>query len=138
MAREETNRISGKVDKSYVEVPAFKYNQETRVAAAKALNQRTGSFKGWADDAKNELNAQLKKQVEEALNICALQGFPGFAASRPLREWYQQQQELLACCPPRRRPPAPPAAAAAHQVAAPGCGARNPKVGFRHNAFRKF
>jgi hypothetical protein len=104
-AQVETNRISGKVDKSYVQVPVFKYDQETRVAAAKALNEKTGSFKGWADDAKNELNAQLKKQIEEALNISHFKDFQVSLLSRPLREWYQQQQELLALLP--TTPPAP-------------------------------
>jgi hypothetical protein len=109
MTTSETNRVSGKVDKSYVEVPAFKYDQETRVAAAKALNEKTGSYKSWADDAKSELNAQLKKQVEEALNIAHFKDFQVSLLSRPLREWYQQQQELLALLP--LNPPAPGATA---------------------------
>ena len=108
-AREETNRISGKVDKSYVEVPVFKYKQETRMAAAKALNERTGSFKGWADDAKNELNGQLKKQIEESLNIAHFKDFQVSLLSRPLRNWYQDQQELLGLLP--TTPPAPGASA---------------------------
>jgi len=106
-AKSETNRVSGRVDKSYVEAPVFKYDQETRVAAAKALNEKTGSFKGWADDAKADLNSQLKKQVEEALNIAHFKDFQVSLLSRPLRDWYQQQQELLALLPP-----APPAAGA--------------------------
>jgi hypothetical protein len=109
MTTVETNRIGGKVDKSYVEVPAFKYDQATRVAAAKALNEKTGSYKSWADDAKSDLNAQLKKQVEEALNIAHFKDFQVSLLSRPLREWYQQQQELLALLPPN--PPAPGATA---------------------------
>ncbi len=105
----ETNRVSGKVDKSYVEVPAFKYDQETRLAAAKTLNEKTGSYKSWADDAKSELNGQLKKQVEEALNLAHFKDFQVSLLSRPLREWYQQQQELLALLP--TTPPAPGAPA---------------------------
>jgi hypothetical protein len=105
----ETNRVSGKEDKSYVEVPSFKYDQETRVAAAKALNEKTGSYKSWADDAKSELNSQLKKQVEEALNISHFKDFQVSLLSRPLREWYQQQQELIALLP--LNPPAPGASA---------------------------
>ena len=104
-ARMETNRIRGKVDKSYVEVPQFKYEQETRLAAAKTLNEKTGSFKSWADDAKSELNALLKKQVEEAMNIAHFKDFQVSLLSRPLREWYQRQQELLALLP--AAPPAP-------------------------------
>ena len=109
MTTVETNRVSGKLDKSYVEVPAFKYDQETRVAAAKMLNEKTGSYKSWADDAKSDLNAQLKKQIEDALNISHFKDFQVSLLSRPLREWYQQQQELLALLPPN--PPAPGATA---------------------------
>lgn len=105
MTKSETNRVSGKVDKSYVEAPEFKYDQETRLAAAKALNEKTGSFKGWADDAKADLNSQLKKLVEEALNIAHFKDFQVSLLSRPLRDWYQQQQELLALLP--AAPPAP-------------------------------
>lgn len=111
LARDETNRISGKVDKSYVEVPGFKYDQETRVAAAKALNEKTGSYKSWADDAKNDLNTQLKKQIEEALNIAHFKDFQVSLLSRPLREWYQEQQEILGLLP--TTPPAPGASAPA-------------------------
>jgi hypothetical protein len=104
-ARVETNRISGKVDKSWVEVATYKYDQETRLAAAKALGEKSGSFKGWADDAKSELNARLKKQIEEDLNLAHFKDFQVSMLSRPLREWYQEQQELLALLPPA--PPAP-------------------------------
>ena len=98
-AKSETNRVSGRVDKSLVSVLEYKYDQETRVAAAKSLNEKTGSFKGWADDAKGELNGQLKKQVEEALNISHFKDFKVSLLSRPLREWYQQQQEILQLLP---------------------------------------
>ena len=104
-AKDETNRIEGKLDQSYVAVPVFKYDQETRVAAAKALNEKTGSFKGWADDAKGDLNTQLKKSVEDALSIEHFKDFKVSLLSRPLRDWYQQQQELLALLPPA--PPNP-------------------------------
>ena len=104
-ARSETNRVIGKVDKSYVQVPEYTYEHETRLAAAKALNEKTGSFKGWADDAKAELNGQLKKQVEEAMNIAHFKDFKVSLLSRPLREWYQQQQEILQLLP--ASPPAP-------------------------------
>ena len=104
-AKSETNRISGKLDKSYVQVPVFKYDQDARLAAAKMLNEKAGSFKVWADDAKSDLNAQLKKQIEEALNISHFKDFQVSLLSRPLRDWYQQQQELLALLP--TAPPAP-------------------------------
>jgi hypothetical protein len=99
-AKDETNRIDGKLDQSYVAVPVFKYDQETRLAAARMLNDKTGSFKGWADDAKAALNAQLKKEIEDALNISHFKDFQVSLLSRPLRDWYQQQQELLMLLPP--------------------------------------
>jgi hypothetical protein len=106
------------------------------VAAAKALNEKTGSYKSWADDAKSELNSQLKKQVEEALNISHFKDFQVSLLSRPLREWYQQQQELIALLPlnpPAPRASAPPAAA--HQINIlpwnPEGGSDHPALGWR-------
>jgi hypothetical protein len=99
MAKDETNHISGKLDAGRVEVMEFKYDQETRLAAAKALNERTGSFKGWADDAKSDLNGDLKKEVESSLLIEHLKDFKMSQLSRALREWYQQQQEILGLLP---------------------------------------
>ena len=98
-ARAETNHIEGKLDKGLVQVAEFKYDQETRLAAAKALNEKTGSFKGWADDAKGELNGQLKKLLNDALNLDHFKDFSPSLLSRPLREWYQQQQEILQLLP---------------------------------------
>jgi hypothetical protein len=97
--RIETNHVVGKVDNGYVQVEAFKYDQDTRLAAAKALNEKTGSFKSWADDAKSDLNKQLKEEVEKALNIDHFKDFKVSLLSRPLREWYQQQQDILALLP---------------------------------------
>jgi hypothetical protein len=99
-AKSETNRTAGKIDKSYVSVPEYKYDHATRIAAAKMLNDKTGSFKGWADDAKGELNGQLKKQIEEAMNLAHFKDFKVSLLSRPLREWYQRQQEILQLLPP--------------------------------------
>jgi hypothetical protein len=99
MAKDETNHISGKLDAGRVEVAAFKYDQETRLAAAKSLNEKTGSFKGWADDAKSDLNAELKKDIEASLLIEHLKDFKVSQLSRSLREWYQQQQEILTLLP---------------------------------------
>ena len=82
-----------------MQVAEFKYDQETRLAAAKALNEKTGSFKGWADDAKGELNGQLKKLLNDALNLDHFKDFSPSLLSRPLREWYQQQQEILQLLP---------------------------------------
>jgi hypothetical protein len=80
------------------------------------LNEKTGSFKGWADDAKTDLNGQLKSDVELALNIGHFKDFKVALLSRPLREWYQRQQDVLALLPlvpttnqaPSGSPPLPP------------------------------
>ena len=110
LAKVETNRISGKVDKSYVSVPQFKYDFDVRLAAAKMLNEKTGSFKGWADDAKTAIRTDLKKQLEDALNISHFTDFKPSLLSRPLLEWYQQQQEILELL--KERPGAAPMPAA--------------------------
>lgn len=106
-AQSETNRIAGKVDKSEVAVPAYSYDQETRLAAATMLGEKDGSFSGWADDAKSDLNKQLRKQVEDALNISHFKDFSVDLLSRPLRDWYQQQQAVLALLPPGPGSPPP-------------------------------
>jgi len=102
--RDDTKRIKGKVDKALVEVVDFKYDQELRLAAAKVLNEKTGSFKSWATEAKGELHNQLKGDVESALNIANFKAFQPSMLSRPLREWYQRQQDLLNLLPPPPNP----------------------------------
>ncbi len=109
-ARVETNRISGKVDKAYVQVPTFKYDFEVRAAAAKMLNEKTGSFKGWADDAKSELGKQLKQLVDDSLNLSHFSDFKPSLLSRPLREWYQQQVEIVKLLRVESAPPPMPSA----------------------------
>lgn len=108
-AKEDSQRLEGKVDKGYVEVVNYKYDQETRVAAAKALDDKTGSFKGWAEDAKSDLNTQLKNDVEAALNLSHFKDFKVSLLSRTLREWYQKQQEVLGLLPPAPGNPTLPA-----------------------------
>jgi hypothetical protein len=90
-----------------VAVPAYSYDQETRLAAATMLGEKEGSFSGWADDAKSDLNKQLRKQVEDALNLSHFKDFSVDLLSRPLREWYQQQQAVLALLPPGPGSPPP-------------------------------
>jgi hypothetical protein len=99
-AKEDDQKLEGKVDKGLVEVVGFKYDQETRLAAARALDDKTGSFKGWAEDAKSDLNTQLKGEVENSLNLSHFKDFKVSLLSRSLREWYQKQQEVLALLPP--------------------------------------
>ena len=103
LATDDEKRLKGKVDKSFVEVVLFKYDQETRLAAAKMLNDKTGSFRGWATDAKGDLNKALKDEVDGALNIANLKDFKDSNLSRPLREWYLEQQDILALLPPKPR-----------------------------------
>lgn len=100
LARDKEERIRGKVDKAFVEVPDFVYGYETREAAAKALNDKTGSFEAWAKEAKQELHAELKKAVEESLNIGHFKKFDDALLSRSLREWYLREQNLLKLLPP--------------------------------------
>jgi hypothetical protein len=97
--QEETNRIDGKEDKQLVSVPQFKYDQATRLDAAKMLGPTTGSYKTWADEAKSDINAALKKEVDAALGVDARKDFKPSELSRPLQEWYQAQQEILALLP---------------------------------------
>ena len=97
------------VDKGYVQVTGFKYDQETRLAAANALNDKSGSFKGWAEDAKSDLNTQLKNDVEGALNLSHYKDFKVALLSRSMREWYQRQLDILALLPPAPGSPTLPA-----------------------------
>jgi hypothetical protein len=108
-AKDEKDRLQGKLDKGYVEVVDYKYDQETRVAAARALDDKVGSFKGWAEDAKSELNTQVKNDVEAALNLSHFKDFKVSLLSRSMREWYQKQQEVLALLPPAPGSPTLPA-----------------------------
>lgn len=102
--KDEKKRIRGKVDKALVEVVDFKYEQETRLAAAKALNDKTGSFASWSKEAKEKLHEEIKKSVEEALNIEHFKKFEDSLLSRSLREWYLEQQEILKLLPPSKKP----------------------------------
>jgi hypothetical protein len=98
-AQDETNKIEGKEDKQIVSVPHFKYDHATRLDAAKMLGPTTGSYKGWADQAKSDINEALKKEIDSALGLDHYKDFKPSALSRPLEEWYQEQQEILALLP---------------------------------------
>ena len=98
-AQDKESRTSGKVDKAFVEVIDFKYEHETRLAAAKALNDKTGSFSAWSKEAKQKIHEELKKTVEESLNIGHFKKFKDSMLSRSLREWYLQQQAILKLLP---------------------------------------
>ena len=100
-AKDDTRRIKGKVDKGFVEVVDYRFDAPTRLAAAKMLNDKTGSFRGWAVDAKGDLNKQLKDDVDGALNIANFKEFKESMLSRTLREWYLRQQDVLGLLPPK-------------------------------------
>jgi hypothetical protein len=101
MTQEETNKIEGKVDQVDVLVPRFRYDQATRLDAAKMLGSSAGAYKTWADQAKSDLNESLKKKVDSVLGVdhYPKDGFKPSVLSRPLQEWYQEQQEILALLP---------------------------------------
>ena len=101
-AKDDSKRRRGKVDKSLVEVIDFKYDHDIRLIAARMLNDNIGSFKGWATDAKGDLNKQLKDDVDAALNIQRFKDFQDSILSRPLREWYLNQQAIIALLPPKK------------------------------------
>jgi hypothetical protein len=88
-------RIAGKVDKSYVEVIDFKYDLETRMAAAKAIADAGGSYAAWAKEARVALGKALKADIDASLNINNFKAFTDAKLSRPLRDWYLDQQGLL-------------------------------------------
>lgn len=96
--RDDTNSIEGKVDKAIVSVKAFRYDLETRLAAAKML--QSGSYKGWSDQGKSDINEELKKDIDSDLNIDHFKDFRPTLLSRPLLQWYQEQQEILNMLPP--------------------------------------
>ena len=93
------------MDKALVEVIDFQYEHDTRLAAAKALNDKMGSFPAWAKEAKEKLHEELKKSVDEALNIGNFKNFEDDMLSRSLREWYLKQQEILKLLPPAKKAP---------------------------------
>jgi hypothetical protein len=97
--QDETNKIEGKEDKQLVSVPAFKYDLDTRLEAARMLGPNTGSYKGWADQAKSDLNEALKKEIDSALGIDHYKDFKASVLSRPLQKWYQEQEEIMALLP---------------------------------------
>ncbi len=88
-------RISGKVDKAYVEVVDFKYDLETRVDAARAIADSAGSYSAWAKDVRVAMGKELKTLVDSSLNINNFKTFTDSKLSRPLRDWYLDQQVLL-------------------------------------------
>jgi hypothetical protein len=108
LKRNDDERRSGKVDKAFVEVSEFRYDLETRLAAARILTDTTGSFKGWSVDAKSELHKQLKESIDASLNIQNFKSFQDSQLSRPLRDWYLNQQTVLGLLPQKPNQPVSP------------------------------
>jgi len=101
-AKDDKKRLKGTVVKSTVEVVEYKYEHATRLAAAKALGDKAGSYTGWSKEAKGELNKKLKGEVDAALNINNFKSFDESMLSRPLRQWYLEQKTILALLPPAK------------------------------------
>jgi hypothetical protein len=94
-ARNEEKRHKGRVDRATVEVVDFRYDLETRMAAARMLSDPVGSFRNWALDPRGELGKALKEAVDSSLNIHNFKEFRDSMLSRPLRDWYLNQQNVL-------------------------------------------
>ncbi len=107
LAKNEERRHRGKVDKAFVEVVDFRYDLETRMAAARMLNEGVGSFKSWATDPRTEQAKALKDSVDAALNVQNFKEFKESLLSRTLRDWYLNQQSVLGALGGRGGPPMP-------------------------------
>ncbi|MBM4001550.1 MAG: hypothetical protein FJ297_18790 [Planctomycetes bacterium] len=105
MAKDEGKVRRGKLSKSTIEVTEFKYDAETRAAAAQMLADNIGSYRSWSREARGGIHNELKAEVESALNIPNLKAFSDAQLTRPLREWYLEQQSVLALLPPAPPPP---------------------------------
>ncbi|MGK0199137.1 MAG: hypothetical protein ACI91J_002418, partial [Yoonia sp.] len=103
----DTKKIAGRLTKAAVTITTFKHDHATRLAAAKALTDRIGSFKSWAKDAKADIHAKLKADIDGQLNIPNLKAFDESMLSRPLRQWYLKQAEILALLPAKKKPTPP-------------------------------
>ncbi len=95
LARNEEKRHKGRVDRATVEIVEFRYDLETRIAAARMLGDQSGSYRNWALDPRGELGKVLKEVVDSSLNIHNFKEFKDSMLSRPLREWYLSQQNVL-------------------------------------------
>ncbi len=109
MARNEERRHKGKVDKSLVEVVAFRYDLETRMSAARMLADGVGSFRSWAVEPRADLAKALKDAVDAGLNVQNMREFKESMLSRTLRDWYLNQQSVLGVLGSKGMPmPLPP------------------------------
>lgn len=100
MARDDSKVRRGKIaSKATVEIIDFKYDLETRLAAAQMLNDSIGSFRAWSKEARSSLHDELKKAVDDAVLASDISSFNDNKLSRTLREWYLDQQRVLQLLP---------------------------------------
>ncbi len=99
MAKDDSKRRRGTNKKAIVEVIDFKYDLETRMAAAQMLSDSVGSFRAWSKEQRSNLHNELKSEVEAALNIGDFKSFNDSQLSRSVREWYLDQQRVLQLLP---------------------------------------
>lgn len=98
-AKHPSKRIKGKLNAGYIEVVDYKYDLNTRIAAARALADTNGSFRSWSKEARSGIGAALKADIDGAINANNLKAFKDSQLSRPLREWYLNQTKVLAMLP---------------------------------------
>jgi hypothetical protein len=120
LARNEEKRHKGRVDRATVEVVEFRYDLETRMAAARMLADPAGSYRNWALDPRGELGKVLKEVVDSSLNIHNFKEFKDSMLSRPLRDWYLNQQNVLGLLGGRPMPMMMPMPVAPKPAPAPG------------------
>jgi hypothetical protein len=100
MAKDTSKVRRGKVMTSIVEVHDYKYDLETRMAAAQMLNDGIGSYRSWSRDVRGQIGTELRGEVDGSLNAGALNGFNESKLTRQLRDWYLEQQQVLSMLPP--------------------------------------
>ncbi|GIW90384.1 MAG: hypothetical protein KatS3mg109_0816 [Pirellulaceae bacterium] len=100
LTKDETKTRQGKLNKSTVLVPEFRYDEETRLAAAQMLSDTAGSYRSWSRDERGAIHTALRNELDAALNLSNLKSFNEANLSRPLRDWYLEQQRILQLLPP--------------------------------------
>ncbi len=119
LSKSEERRYKGRVDKSTVEVADFRFDLETRSAAARMLSDSAGSFRNWCAEPRTDIAKTLKDAVDSSLNVQNFREFKEALLSRTLRDWYLNQQNILSQlggrgAPPMLPPPPAPPKPLAH------------------------
>lgn len=100
LAKDEGKTREGKLNRATVLVPEFRYDIDTRMAAAQMLADAVGSYRSWSRDERGSIHTALRNELDAALNLNNLKTFSEGNLSRPLRDWYLEQQRLLQLLPP--------------------------------------